>query len=254
LGEDKTRVKTDEIMSRFVYQFGRWVGRAIGFQTMQIKLLHAERFDQPGGYVLACTHLSHLEPAIVSSLMRRKIDWMARIEFYRYRVMAAFLRSVGAFPVNRFGVPVKAIRSGIHRAQTGRIVGIFPEGGVVSGGESVLLGGSIKLGACVIAIRAGVPIVPVVVLGTPQLVRVSPWIPWRRIKLRLAFGAPIYPPTQSTSRRKARREMGEQLRSAYRALYAELCDAFEIPPEAGTTWPDGVRPVGESRQSPEMSR
>ena len=225
-------------MSRLTYSFGRLVGRVIGFQTMQVRVLHGDRMDQPGGYVLACTHLSHLEPCIISGLMHRKIDWMARIEFYKYRIAAAFLRSVAAFPVNRRGVPVKSMRSAIHRTTQGRIVGIFPEGGVVHGREAVILGGPIKLGACVIALRAGVPIVPVVVLGTPQLTRVTPWIPWRRIKLRLAFGEPIPPLNERPSRRQARREMGEQLRQAYLSLYEELCHTFDIPREQGAVWPD----------------
>lgn len=220
------------------YFFARTIGRIIGVQTTRIKVLHAERAELSGGYVLASSHLSHLDPCVLSGLMRRKVDWMARIEFYRYRLMAIVLNALDAFPVNRAGVSVKAIRCAVQRAQQGRIVGIFPEGGVVTGAESVMLGGPIRLGACVIALRAGVPIVPVVVLGTHQMMRVTPWLPFRRIKLRIAFGEPIYPVVQSTSRRKARRELGDRLCRAYRELYAELCQTFAISPENGTRWPD----------------
>ncbi len=224
-------------MSRFYYSLARSIGRFIGFQTMQIRVLHADRAELSGGFVLASSHLSHLDPCVLSGLMRRKVDWMARIEFYRHHVVALLLKGMDAFPVNRQGVPVKAIRSAIHRTSRGRVIGIFPEGGVVAGVESAMLGGPIRLGACVIAQRAGIPVVPAVVLGSHQMMRVLPWLPWRRIKLRVAFGQPIYPP-QSASRRKARLEMGEKLREAYRTLYAELCGEFGISPESGTIWPD----------------
>ncbi len=224
-------------MSRFYYSLARSIGRFIGFQTMQIRVLHADRAELTGGFVLASSHLSHLDPCVLSGLMRRKVDWMARIEFYRHRVVALLLQRMDALPVNRQGVPVKAIRSAIRRTRHGRVIGIFPEGGVVSGEESAMLGGPIRLGACLIAQRANVPVVPAVVLGSHHMTRVLPWLPWRRIKLRVAFGEPIYP-LQSTSRRKARMEIGERLAQAYRALHAELCQEFEIPRETGTRWPD----------------
>ncbi|CAN5597227.1 lysophospholipid acyltransferase family protein [soil metagenome] len=218
-------------MGQRTYSFGRFIGRVIAFQTMKITVLHAERFDQPGGFVVACTHLSHLEPAILSGLMRRRIDWMARLEFYQYGVARLLLNALGAFPVNRFGVPVKAIRTAITRAKAGTAVGIFPEGGVVHGAESVMLGGKIKLGACVVSIRAGVPIVPVAVLGTRQLVRIGPWVPPRRAKLWLIIGQPILPPVDYASRRAARLEFGERLAKEFQSLYHELRDTCNVPAE-----------------------
>ena len=48
----------------------------------------------PGGYILAVSHLSHVEPALVGALMDRKVDWMSRIEFYRYHICAAVLNAI----------------------------------------------------------------------------------------------------------------------------------------------------------------
>ena len=61
-----------------------------------------------GGYILAPTHISHLEPFILSVIVKRKIDWMARVEFFRWRLFRWCLYRFDAFPVNRFGVPVSA--------------------------------------------------------------------------------------------------------------------------------------------------
>lgn len=223
-------------MSRLPYAIGRAVWRSFSATCMRPTILHRERLDRPGGYVLACTHLSHLEPVIVSMMARRKIDWMARLEFYRHPAAALMLRAIDAFPVNRFGVPVGSIRAAIDRAGRGRVVGIFPEGGVARGRQSVMLGGAIKAGACLVSQRAGVPIVPVAILGTEQLMSVKPWLPLGRTKLWLNVGRPLYPPVQRTSRRCTRLVYAEQLRKAFIELHRELGEAGNVQVEswAGT--------------------
>ena len=186
-------------------------------------ILHGERLDRAGGYILAPTHLSHLEPCILSTISPRRIDWMARIEFYRNHLMARALDAMDAFPVNRQGIPVLAIRTAIERVRRGKIVGIFPEGGVSRGGESAMHGANFKKGACVVAYRARAPIVPVVMVGTDQLNRVSPWLPFKRAKIWMIIGEPIFPRLDESNRRLARHLMARDLQVRYRALYTELC-------------------------------
>src|SRR5262249_49924951 len=104
------------------------------------------------------------------------------------------------------------------------IVGIFPEGGVVRGTDAVFRGGPMKRGVCVVGIRAGVPVVPVVVLGTERLNSVSPWLPARRGRLWIAFGREIQPPPlrPGVSRRGARFQMADQIQSEFIRAYREL--------------------------------
>ena len=209
--------------------FGQFLGRWLYALGIKGTVLRPELAERPGGYVLACTHLSHLEPFIVWTLVRRKIDWMARVEFFRNRAMAAVLYAADAFPVNRFGVPVSAIRTAMARARDGRVVGIFPEGGVATGAASACRGGPIKQGACLVAIRAGVPIVPCVVLGTHALNRPEPWLPFRRGRVWVAFGPPIEPVRDAPCPKAARRAMSRQLGDAFCSLYAELRERYDIP-------------------------
>jgi 1-acyl-sn-glycerol-3-phosphate acyltransferase len=154
---------------------------------------------------------------------------MARIEFYRWGIFRWFLDWFDAFPVNRFGVPVSAIRTAIDRAKAGRVVGIFPEGGVATGDASVCRGGPIKRGACLVSMRANVPIVPCVMLGTHELNKFEPWLPFRRATLWVAFGEPIYPVRDASTHKAGRAIMAGQLTDAFRTLYRELCDRYPIP-------------------------
>jgi 1-acyl-sn-glycerol-3-phosphate acyltransferase len=217
------------------YAAATFLGRWIYALSIKGEVLRPALAERPGGYVLAVTHLSHLEPFVVGTLVRRKIDWMARVEFFRNRVARRCLYAMDAFPVNRFGVPVSAVRTAIARGRAGRVVGIFPEGGVVHGPASACRGGPVKQGACLVAARAGIPVVPCVVLGTHALNEIEPWLPFRRARLWVAFGEPIEPPPMSDAppvRKAARQVMSRQLGDAFCALYAELRARYDIPDSA----------------------
>jgi 1-acyl-sn-glycerol-3-phosphate acyltransferase len=221
-------------MSHLNYVACRFAGRFIKALAIRTPTLHRNRFDLPGPFIVAPTHESHLEPVLLSAMVDRKIDWMARLEFYKHPIAAWALEQVDCFPVNRFGVPVRAIRTAIDRLGRGKTIGIFPEGGCARGAESCTRGGPIKLGACVIALHANVPIVPVVMVNTHCLVNVGPWIPFGRATVWVNFGRPIYPP-QGLPRRHARVTMGEELKRAYVELYRELQVEFDLNDERGTT-------------------
>src|SRR5438067_944031 len=142
-----------------LYFICRTIGRIVFFCTMRVYAINRQAVDRDGPFILALTHLSHLEPFCASVLLKRQIDWMTRKEFFVFRPFAWFLHAVDAFIVNRQGVPVSAIRTAIERLRNGRIVGICPEGGVAIGDQSVLRGAAIKRGCCSAAIRAAVPII-----------------------------------------------------------------------------------------------
>jgi 1-acyl-sn-glycerol-3-phosphate acyltransferase len=207
---------------RVLYQTVKAAFRFAKLPCIREHVLGLEHVSRRGGLVLACSHLSFLEPLFVGTLLPRPIRWMTRVEFYRPRWAAAALDSIGAFPVDRFGRPGPAVRSGVRLAGAGQIVGIFPEGGVARGSESALRGGPLKQGACAIAIQAQVPIVPVVVLGTERLNRIRPWLPTRSGQVWIAFGEPVVPPARAWPRRPLRSEMALELSDRFTHTYQRL--------------------------------
>ncbi|MBC7772114.1 MAG: 1-acyl-sn-glycerol-3-phosphate acyltransferase [Pyrinomonadaceae bacterium] len=215
-------------MSPGFYRAGRLACNFIKFQCIREMVLHRERADRPvgTGLLLACTHISHLEPIVIASVLHRHIRWMARLEFYKYKWGARVLYKGGAFPVDRFGFALPAVRRGIQLVREGEIVGVFPEGGVATGRNSLLRGGPMKQGVCTMSLRTGAPIVPVVVLGTEKLNRVNPWIPPRRARLYIAFGHEIAPPVHRTegpsANRAQRHAMAQRLRFEFQRTYHEL--------------------------------
>ena len=207
------------------YGLARAAGKVAFWGSVDLSVAGRENVPATGGCIIVCTHISHVEPACVSVVLSRKVDWMAREEFYRFRPFAWVLRLMDAFSVDRFGVPVSAIRTAVARAQMGRMVGIFPEGGLVRGSAFVCRGGPIKGGAFLVQQLAGVPMVPCVVLGTQTLTNVKIWIPFKRAKVQVAFGSPIAPPPptpRGPQRREQRAEMTATLQAAMALLYAQL--------------------------------
>ena len=206
------------------YSVSRLFGRLVMFQCLRDVVLDCDRADREGGFILACTHLSHLEPFVVASVIRRRVRWMARVEFFGRWWASKVLRMGGAFPVDRFGNSMPAVRRAIALARAGEIVGIFPEGGIATGGRSVLRGAAFKHGACTAAVATGLPIVPVVVLGTHDLNRLGPWLPFRRGRVWVAFGHDVVPPVASGSRRHDRLEMAERLQAEFVRTYHGLLE------------------------------
>src|SRR5213596_2579277 len=146
----------------------------------RVHVVRSENANHDGAFLLAANHISHFDPFIISSVVRRKIDWMAMAEFFSLPVLGFLLRAVDAFPAERDHADLKTIRTAIERLKQGRIVGIFPEGGIRNGARSLLEGAPLRPGAATLAQIAGVPIVPCVILGSDRFYSKKRWLPFQR--------------------------------------------------------------------------
>jgi 1-acyl-sn-glycerol-3-phosphate acyltransferase len=213
---------------RLFYRLTHFSGRFIFLCTMRLKVIRPEAARRSGPLLLAITHLSHMEPFLISVLVPRQVDWIARIEFYKYRPIAWMLNWLHTIPVRRYGVPVSAIRASLKRLAEGKIVGICPEGGVCQGTLSCMRGAAIKRGVCLLSYRTGVPVLPVVMLGADKLNHVKPWLPFKRAKLWIAFADKTIEPRRDLDRKAARELMAQQLQEQYIKLYRELIDTTDV--------------------------
>src|SRR6266702_4327885 len=76
-----------------------------------------ENANHAGGFLLEANHISHFDPFIISSVVRRKIDWMTMAEFFRFPLLGLLLRAVDAFPADRHRADRKTIRTAIDYIQ-----------------------------------------------------------------------------------------------------------------------------------------
>ena len=215
----------------------------------RVRVVGRENANPTGGFLLAANHISHFDPFIISSVIGRKIDWMAMAEFFRSPALGFLLRAVDAFPADRDRADRKTIRTAIERLKGGRAIGLFPEGGIRDGARSLLEGAPLRPGASTLAQIAGVPVLPCVILGSDRLYSKRQWLPFRRTPIWIALGNPIshFPELQKSH---ARERIESELAAAFKNLYAELREKFRLttddlphPPRERTNCRAGASPA-----------
>jgi len=141
---------------------------------------------------------------------------MGMVELFRQPVVAAWLRAVDAFPVDREQMDRAAVRTALGRLRAGHCVGMFPEGGIRDGVRSVIEGAPIKPGVAGLAQMTNTPIVPCVIMGSDRIyILPRLWRPGRRVPVWIAFGEPLSAP--AGERAQARAELEGRIGCAERA-------------------------------------
>ena len=237
-------------MKTAVYHAGKLLVKFVFGFIARIRVIGRQNANCAGGFLLAANHISHFDPFLIGLTVRRKIGWMTMAEFFRPPAVGVLLRSIDAFPAERDRADLKTIRAAIDRLKNGRIVGIFPEGGIRDGARSLLEGAPLRPGAATLARIADVPVVPCVILGTDRLYAKKQWLPFRRTPVWIAFGQPIssFPELQKS---QARERIDSELAAAFKNLYVELCEKFRLKRE---DLPRSPRERMESGRHPEGSR
>jgi 1-acyl-sn-glycerol-3-phosphate acyltransferase len=209
------------------YRAGKLLVRLLFGCVMRVHVIRPENANRTGGFLLTANHISHFDPFIISLVIRQKIDWMAMAEFFQPPILGFLLRAVDAFPVDRDRADRKTIRTAIERLKDGRIVGLFPEGGIRDGARSLLEGAPLRPGASTLAHIADVPILPCVIVGSDRLYSTKRWLPLRRTPIWIAFGNPIshFPELQKS---EARERIESELASVFKNLSAELQQTFRL--------------------------
>jgi 1-acyl-sn-glycerol-3-phosphate acyltransferase len=204
---------------RLVY-FTAWiVGRLLLAPFVRFHTVHRARLPRRGALILACNHIAYFDPPFLVAVTPRMIDWMAMAELFRHRLGGGLLRTMGSFPVDRAKADRQAVKTALERLRMGRVVGIFPEGGIREGVDSVLREGKIRPGVGALAQLSGEPTVPCVILESDRLAEVRNWRPWKPVKVWVIYGEPM----RCESREKrARVEFEAGLERRLKALGVEL--------------------------------
>jgi len=148
-------------------------------------------------------------------------------ELFRNRASAGLMESLCAFKVRRDGTDRTGIRTAVKRLEEGRVVGVFPEGGIRAGKGSVLEGAPMWPGASALSVLSGKPIVPSVILGSDRLYDNRNWFRFRRVPVWIGIGEKISP-RSDLPKREARDLVQKALSEAFVSLKERLVLEFGL--------------------------
>ena len=149
--------------------------------------------------MLAPIHRSYIDTPISSCLTRRRLRFMGKDTLWRNGVSGWLLSSLGGFPVTRGTADREALRRCVAVLEAGEPLVLFPEGERKSGPTVQPLFD----GAVYVALRAGVPIVPVGIGGSERVMpKGARFI--HPHKVHVIVGAPIESPPPADSGRVSR--------------------------------------------------
>ena len=110
------------------------------------------------GCIIICNHTSFADVLVLEVAQERQVFFMGKKELFKIPGLKQLISGLGAFPVNRGGADVGSIKRTISEIQSGRMVGIFPQGTRLPKVDPRTT--EVKGGVAMIAVRAGCKIVP----------------------------------------------------------------------------------------------
>lgn len=145
----------------------------------KVELVNLDKIPHEGPALLCSTHNNMLDMFFLGYKLKRWIYWMAKEELFRNPIGGFIFKKLGAFPVKRGKGDVGSIKTAYKHLQEGNIVGIFPHGTRVKSANRKTAG--IKPGAALLAVNAGVKVIPATVLGNYRLFS----------RMKVIFGEPF---------------------------------------------------------------
>jgi 1-acyl-sn-glycerol-3-phosphate acyltransferase len=207
----------------------RWfygICRAISVGTSRVVfvggVLGKENVPNSGPFIVAPIHRSYVDWLVTARVSHRRLRYIVKGEVWKVRAAGRLLELLGAFPIHRGAADREALTRALEILRAGEPLVIFPEGTRGFGPKVV----AIHEGAAYLALRSGVPIIPVGMAGVERAMPRGRVIP-RPARVIVAIGPPITSTvrttTDGTRQRISRAATGavtEELRAGIEAAQA----------------------------------
>ncbi len=167
-----------------------------------------------GPYVVAPVHRSNVDTPLVGCITTRRLRFMGKDTLWKNRASARFLSALGGFPVHRGAADRDALRRCIEVIEGGEPLVLFPEGTRQSGP----LVQQLFEGAAYVALRTGVPLVPVGIGGSERAMPKGAR-GLRPARVAIVVGEPIVPDVAGRGSRRATRELTAELQKKLQEVF-----------------------------------
>lgn len=139
-----------------------WLNRIDGLNRILCRRFHRLQHNEialpeTGGAVLACNHVSGLDPLLMIAACKRPLRFLIAREEYERFGLHWLLKGVGCIPVDRKGRPEQALREALRVLQQGEVVALFPHGHIHLDSDPPR---RLKGGVIWLAQQTGAPIIP----------------------------------------------------------------------------------------------
>ena len=149
---------------RVWYEFVRYLLWLIFLVCYRVRCGGRKHIPATGGVLILANHQSMLDPPLMGMCIPREVNYVARETLFDVPLLAAFIRSVNAIPIDRDGLGLAGLKETLRRLKRGEIVILFPEGTRTPNGEMQPL----KPGFSALVKRTGACILPMAVDGSYQ--------------------------------------------------------------------------------------
>lgn len=204
----------------------RGFARCVFFLILNVKLVGHQNVPKKGPFIIAANHLSWTDVPLVPAYLGAQVIYLAKEELFLGK-LGWLVRFMGAIPVKRGEADRQLLRASDDLLKRGKILVIFPEG---TRSKTRAMAPA-HAGMGMIALRAGVPVVPVAVCGSENSFKRF------RPRVTITYGEPlilepkgkkvtkedIKEATETTMRRIA-----EMLPVSYRGVYGSDASAEAV--------------------------
>jgi 1-acyl-sn-glycerol-3-phosphate acyltransferase len=160
------------LMGLALRMFGRW------------KVLNPERMPAAGGLIVVANHRNLADPPLLGASLSRQIHFMAKQELFN-GPGGFFIGLFGAIPVRRFEADLQALRGARRLIESGKVLGMFPEGHRSPDGRLI----QAHPGTALLALQTGAAVLPVAIRGSEQI---RSWrLLFRRPRITVTVGEPF---------------------------------------------------------------
>ena len=165
-----------------------WARVLLRVALSPVTLVHPERLLRRQVAVYACNHLSYYDTPVLFARLPFQFRILAKAPLWRIPFIGWYLQRSGQVPIDQSSARagVQSLGRGVAALNQGMPLLIFPEGGRADGGQLQPL----AAGAAWMAIKAQVPLVPLTLVGTYELLPIHVYA-LRPRPLKLIVGEPL---------------------------------------------------------------
>ena len=218
MAEVDTHMAGNSLLSRVFYTLIRGLVVAVCVGYTRARVVGKHNIPKSGPFLLAPIHRSNIDTPLAAAVTSRRMRFMGKDTIWKVKPVGWIISSLGAFPVTRGSADREALKRCIAVLESGEPLVLFPEGTRQSGP----LVQPLFDGAAYVAVKAGVPIIPVGIGGSEGVMPKGSKMIYPR-KCVLVVGEPIVAQTDETGRipRSAVKDVTEQLSVDLQRLFDE---------------------------------